>query len=200
MITKTSYSHTPLRQPQVGVMSITGLPTTAPDMFTQQRVADDGPVHYSMGFMFAPAAPAPGLVKPPPLATQPLEVLLIMKPDADDWQHGRLNGVGGRLQNGESPIEAMIREFHEETGVDTTLDDWLPVCRLEKEGEWTLWVFTSVMLKVFEGYTSDEGVVAQHPADLAFLHTMHEVLDPTAAWLLLASLDIIQTGARIDAC
>jgi 8-oxo-dGTP diphosphatase len=41
-----------------------------------------------------------------------------------DWQAGKLNGIGGRAEPGETPIEAMIREFKEETGVDTVEADW----------------------------------------------------------------------------
>lgn len=33
------------------------------------------------------------------------------------WQAGLLNGIGGRMEPGEAPIDAMAREFREETGV-----------------------------------------------------------------------------------
>lgn len=41
-----------------------------------------------------------------------------------EWQRGRLNGVGGRIEPGESPKEAMVREFWEETGYLTFESDW----------------------------------------------------------------------------
>jgi 8-oxo-dGTP diphosphatase len=44
-----------------------------------------------------------------------LQVLLIRK-NRPTWQAGRLNGVGGHIEPGESPEEAMCREFKEETG------------------------------------------------------------------------------------
>lgn len=37
-----------------------------------------------------------------------------------EWQKGKLNGVGGKVEPEDiSPLHAMIREFKEETGVDT---------------------------------------------------------------------------------
>lgn len=45
------------------------------------------------------------------------EVALIRKA-RPDWQKGRLNGIGGHIEEGESSHEAMVREFEEETGVE----------------------------------------------------------------------------------
>lgn len=39
-----------------------------------------------------------------------------------EWQRGLLNGVGGKLEEGESGLVGMIREFEEETGL--RFDEW----------------------------------------------------------------------------
>ena len=44
------------------------------------------------------------------------QVLLIEK-KRPHWQAGRLNGIGGHIEEGESPLDAMNREFFEETGL-----------------------------------------------------------------------------------
>ena len=36
------------------------------------------------------------------------------------WQAGRYNAVGGKVEQGETSSQAMIREFQEETGVEVT--------------------------------------------------------------------------------
>lgn len=41
-----------------------------------------------------------------------------------EWQAGKLNGVGGHVEEGEPPRNAMAREFFEETGVKTSPDLW----------------------------------------------------------------------------
>lgn len=45
-------------------------------------------------------------------------VTLIEK-NRPDWQAGMLNGVGGKIEADESALDAMEREFREETGVET---------------------------------------------------------------------------------
>lgn len=50
-------------------------------------------------------------------------VALIRK-EHPEWQKGKLNGLGGKVELGEPPFEAMCREFKEEAGV--YLDTWKP--------------------------------------------------------------------------
>lgn len=50
-------------------------------------------------------------------------VVLIRK-NKPEWQKGKLNGVGGKIEPGEQPIQAMVREFEEETGFRTEVDEW----------------------------------------------------------------------------
>lgn len=54
-------------------------------------------------------------------------VLLIRK-NRPLWQAGKFNGVGGKLEPGETALQAMVREFREETGVETYPFDWKPFC------------------------------------------------------------------------
>jgi 8-oxo-dGTP diphosphatase len=44
------------------------------------------------------------------------KVALIQK-ERPEWQKGNFNAIGGHIEEGEIPLEAMCREFVEETGV-----------------------------------------------------------------------------------
>jgi 8-oxo-dGTP diphosphatase len=48
--------------------------------------------------------------------------VVLVKKNKPEWQAGKLNGVGGKVELGESYQEAMTREFEEETGV--RIDNW----------------------------------------------------------------------------
>jgi 8-oxo-dGTP diphosphatase len=59
------------------------------------------------------------------------EVALIWK-KRPDWQRGKLNGPGGKIEEGELPIDAVVREFREETGFDQ--ERWDQFCRIMWDG------------------------------------------------------------------
>lgn len=58
------------------------------------------------------------------------EVALIHKKHPA-WQAGYLNGIGGKIESGEPPFEAMCREFWEEAGCSTF--EWLRFARTSWE-------------------------------------------------------------------
>ena len=58
------------------------------------------------------------------------EVALIKK-NKPDWQRGKLNGVGGKVEPfDDSDHQAMAREFREETGVTTQAGQWSEIAEL----------------------------------------------------------------------
>lgn len=66
------------------------------------------PIKYVLGFLF----------------NRNRNCVVLIKKTKPAWQAGLLNGVGGKIEPGEDARQAMIREFREETGVDTTKTDW----------------------------------------------------------------------------
>lgn len=55
------------------------------------------------------------------------QVALIQK-QHPAWQHGLWNGIGGKIEEGETAADAMRREFREEAGVD--IPEWEYVATL----------------------------------------------------------------------
>lgn len=58
------------------------------------------------------------------------KVLLIHKTKGPDYVIGKKNGVGGKIEEGENIEEAMVREFLEETEIDTWPSFWSHVATM----------------------------------------------------------------------
>lgn len=70
-----------------------------------------------------------------------LSVTLIRKL-RPDWQRGKLNGIGGKMERGETPVQAMVREFKEETSVEIPAEDWWQFAELcDDSGDWNVFFF-----------------------------------------------------------
>ena len=105
---------------------------------------------YVCGFMFSPNG-------------QTVVLILKKKPD---WQRDRLNGIGGSIEAGETPVEAMVREFKEETGVKTSLGDWQEVVCYTNPGIYQVHFFRAFHEDIWlvETTAPDEGDVGLYRA------------------------------------
>lgn len=65
-------------------------------------------IHYVNGFMF----------------NCDMTQIMLIKKNKPDWQKDKYNGIGGKVEIYENPEECMIREFKEETGIDTFKGEW----------------------------------------------------------------------------
>lgn len=79
---------------------------------------------YVLGFAFTPNG----------------KVALIQK-NRPEWQAGRFNGIGGHVEDTESHVLAMAREFYEETGVPISQELW-EYRGLMRGEDWVVHVFT----------------------------------------------------------
>lgn len=60
------------------------------------------------------------------------DTIALVRKGKPEWQAGKLNGVGGKIESGETPAEAMRREFWEEAGLNLTSWHWFATV----EGPW----------------------------------------------------------------
>ncbi len=73
------------------------------------------------------------------------DVWLIQK-ERPEWQKGKLNGIGGKILEGEEPLAAMIREFKEEAGLNIT--GWRPFCELYFGQVDVVYFFTYIQTRI----------------------------------------------------
>lgn len=48
----------------------------------------------------------------------------LIKKNRPREQKDKFNGIGGKIERTETPIQAVVREFKEEAGIETEFDDW----------------------------------------------------------------------------
>lgn len=95
------------------------------------------------------------------------QVVLIER-QKKDWQLGCLNLPGGRMNPGETPIEAAYRELEEETGIVSSLPDIRLLGVMEGE-DWIVHVCECPYRRHFNGYEQeaetqcDEGNILTMP-------------------------------------
>ncbi len=81
------------------------------------------------------------------------------------WQAGKLNGVGGHVEPGEPEINAMAREFREETGVHAT--GWHRFGSMgtrfsSLSGSWQCQLYTVVLEDIVQVRTTTDEAVFIH--------------------------------------
>lgn len=68
------------------------------------------------------------------------KVLLIQK-QRPAWQKGQYNGIGGKLEEGETPLQAMVRECKEEADLDLMESEWEEIGALSDDHSYKVHVF-----------------------------------------------------------
>ena len=70
------------------------------------------------------------------IITSDFERVTLIKKIKPEWQKDKLNGIGGKIEKGEYPFQAMVRETKEETGIETTMLDWNSMGESEEGYDW----------------------------------------------------------------
>lgn len=132
-------------------------------------------ISYVLGFLFNPYTTRVTMIR----KTRP------------EWQKGKLNGIGGKIKHDESPMDAMVREFEEETGLKVPADRWTECGNMldawnSGERTFTVYIFyaqaTSVAEFLQAEKETDEGQVSSYPLNV--LTGYKEVMIPNIALIL----------------
>jgi len=72
----------------------------------------------------------------------------------NDFHEGKWNGLGGKMESGESNLECAVREFKEESGCSTSHEQWqwaghlhFPNFKPHKKEDWSATVFRCELKK-----------------------------------------------------
>lgn len=130
-------------------------------------------MEFTLGFVFSPNY---------------RDVLLIHK-QRPAWQAGKINGVGGKLEPGESPVEGVTREVYEETGLAVPPADWFATATMQA-ADWRVHVFSAVLSGNPNGAESrTDETVAWYPLD-----ALPDGMISNLTWLIPLCLDRLHNG------
>jgi 8-oxo-dGTP diphosphatase len=129
--------------------------------------------HYVLGFLFSPDMS---------------QVVLVQK-NRPQWQAGKINGIGGHVEEGEDFHTAMVREFREETGLE--ISSWYQFGTL---------VCSDATVGLFFALADTYDKVKSTTDELIFISPVCEVIDswhihnllPNLRWMIPMALSILQ--------
>lgn len=92
-----------------------------------------------------------------------LRTVYLIRKNRPQWQEGFLNGVGGKLEAGETYPEAMQREASEECGLNT--DDWTFLGVMYQYNSWHVGLYYTVLKGDFVPFTKTDEVIEAIPVE-----------------------------------
>jgi len=105
------------------------------------------PIRYVVGFLF----------------DGPAKYVALIRKQKPAWQAGKLNGIGGKIEPGETPLQAMEREFAEEAGVADLR--WQATAVIQG-GSFELHVFHAFDGRILSARTMEDELVEIHPVQV----------------------------------
>jgi 8-oxo-dGTP diphosphatase len=117
--------------------------------------------------------------------TERNEILLIKK-NRPAFQAGKLNGIGGKIEGDEKPIQAIIREVEEETGLISSELEWLNFGHMELPDGGKVYLFRTFRsdLENAKSMTDEEVMVKE-----INYNELKSLVMPNLIWLIDSSLD-----------
>lgn len=120
------------------------------------------------------------------------EHILLIHKNRPEWQKGFINGLGGKIEDGETALSAMVREIQEESGLLTLEDEWVYVGR----------IYSDTMNVEFFGYeyrgdTDDAQSLEDEPIEWFPVKALPINLIENLTWLIPITLDKLK-NKKVD--
>lgn len=118
-------------------------------------------------------------------------VLLIHK-NRPAWQQGKINGLGGKCEGGETPSECISREVAEESGLFIPPPQWQEVGHLT----WTEWYVTVLAARhlgsIKDPLTQTDEQVAWYPVG-----KLPNTVMTNLKWLIPLAIDALTNDSQL---
>jgi 8-oxo-dGTP diphosphatase len=113
-----------------------------------------------------------------------------------DWQKGKMNGVGGHIDGLETPVDAMRREFKEETGAE--IDNWKLFCTCNVGDKARVYFFKSFVDQYVQLKNMTDEIVDWYNVIRCLRgHTIKPILH-NLKWLIPMALDTENPVSNVE--
>lgn len=119
----------------------------------------------------------------------------LIKKNRPEWQAGMFNGIGGKIEEGETALEAMAREFREETSLYTSA--WEQFCCISGE-DWKMWCFKVTTSYYSTLYSVTDETIHFFDTNNLPDHPEYKVID-NLKWLIPMAMDNCHVFAEATA-
>ncbi|PJE64304.1 MAG: hypothetical protein COU90_02535 [Candidatus Ryanbacteria bacterium CG10_big_fil_rev_8_21_14_0_10_43_42] len=115
-----------------------------------------------------------------------LSKVLLMEKQHPDWQRGKYNGIGGKIEEGEESRACIVREIEEESGLSTEEADWIYIGVLKAE-EYVVDVYALVYM----GARTDAVTTTDERVEWFSTVSLPDKVIPNLRWMVPFALDKI---------
>ena len=115
-----------------------------------------------------------------------------MEKNRPAWQKGKLNGIGGRIEEGETSVACMMREAKEEANITSKKGDWHHFAVMEGPS-WSVEFFSLV----FSGKESDIKTTTDEKVSWYNARALPDNALMNVFWLVPLAIDKLQ-GDEFD--
>lgn len=101
-----------------------------------------------------------------------------------EWQAGKINGIGGKIEENESPSDAIEREFHEEAGLIIPSELWSPFVVMSGK-DWQVY-----FMRVFGIDLKQVETMEDEKIETYSVYSLPENVIHNLRWLIPMALDL----------
>lgn len=121
--------------------------------------------------------------------------VLLQRKTKPDFLAGKLNGIGGKIEPDESPLDAMVREAKEETGLSGL--DWSYYAKI-KQSHGNVLVYASFSENMWSASQLEEESIAFRSVSdaLGFCNVVPQNMVPNVPALISSALEFRNNGLK----
>ena len=128
---------------------------------------------YTLGFIF----------------NQAFSRVLLVHKLRPDWQKGRLNGIGGKIEPEEQSLACMVREAREEAGLQTAAEEWICVGEIKSDS-----YRVDVYARIHKGEFLDASTITDEEIEWFDVNELPDIVLPNLPWLIPLAIDKIKNN------